>query len=151
MFFFVLNFGPVDQDEQIIKLLVLIKVNKLSTWLNWTSNHNDDVWIGLLKWSKLIYIIKGVFIYYVMQVRVKGEASQSMTHYERKGCKVWPIMMYASFLFQKKNTAKLNMSSAVCASSIKSSSLHVNVVFSVCARMCNAAYFVLSCGILFPV
>ena len=33
----------------------------------------------------------------------------------------------------------------------KKSSLHVNVVFSVCARMCNAAYFILSCGILFPV
>ena len=33
----------------------------------------------------------------------------------------------------------------------KKSSLHVNVVFSVCARMCNAAYFILSCGIPFPV
>ena len=34
------------------------------------------------------------------------------------------------------------MSSAVCALSMDKSSLHENVVFSVCARMCNAAYFI---------
>ena len=38
----------------------------------------------------------------------------------------------------------------VCFINVQSS-LHENVVFSVCARMYNAAYFILSCGILFPV
>ena len=46
-------------------------------------------------------------------------------------------------ILKKKNTAKLNMSSAVCASSMYvQSSLHENVVCSVRARMGNATYII---------